>query len=105
MKTTFDFTAIDIYVNRYWCNHVRGQRVFTVNGITICNITEQQEVLNPVANLVLGDCILLDTKFGHNLAKAGMPENWIDVPLVGEFQVVRITPQNNSIELKVRAVL
>jgi hypothetical protein len=56
--------------------------------------------------LLLGDCIHVSFKFGHNTAKKDEPENWVDVHVQGVYKVLKILPdcEMNTIELCVKEV-
>lgn len=102
-----DFTDIDLYPSRYWANFIRGSLVFTIRSLNIEDIFRQEVVLTAKkTHLMTGDCIRIDTKFGHNIARAHEKEHWIDVPLDGLFKVIAIIslPERSEIELKVIAV-
>jgi len=106
LKNIVDFTDIDVYPSRYWVNNKNGQLVFTIRSINIENVAAQAETLGEKnTKIMTGDCIRVDTKFGHNIAKAPN-EEWIDVPLVGVFQVLDFIPHQDTgeLELKVRAI-
>jgi len=102
-----DFTDIDLYPSRYWANFVRGSLVFTIRSLNIEDIFRQEVALmTKKTQLMIGDSIRIDTKFGHNTARAHEREHWIDVPLDGLFKVIDIIPRPelSEIELKVIAI-
>ena len=100
-----DFTDVNLYPKKYWCNTKNGKMIFNIRSFVIENIENQLSVLlTKRTKLMLGDYINVDTKFGHNIAKKNEPENWIDVPVKDVFQVVGIasTKAGNEIILEVK---
>lgn len=105
MSKIIDFTDVDLYPNRYWVNKKNDQLVFTIRALMIERIENQLDVLGgKKTTLMTGDYIHVNTKFGHNIAKEGKSECWIDVPLIGDFKVIDIIAHKDTgeIELKVR---
>jgi hypothetical protein len=69
--------------------------------LIIEDIERQQEtLLSKKTQLLLGDCIKVDFKFGHNIGV--VEEEWIDVYIKGVYKVIEIIPCCNEIELVVR---
>lgn len=101
-----DFTDIDVYP-KYWCNSNKGGKlIFTITSVILEDIERQQSILaKKKTQLILGDCIKLSFKFGHNLSKDKTKENWVDVYVDGIFKVTRIVPgSSNEIELIVKQI-
>ena len=97
---TVDFTDVNIYPRHYWYNIKNGIKKFKVKSFVIESITNQVNVLrNKKTQLLLGDLVKVDTKFGHNIAKKTDTENWIDVPINGYFKVTGIQPLPETDEI------
>jgi len=102
---TVDFTDVNIYPKHYWYNIKNGVKDFKIKSFIIESITSQLNVLlRKKTQLLLGDLIKVDTKFGHNISKKTEPENWIDVSISGYFKVTGIEPlpETNEILLWVK---
>ena len=104
---TVDFYDVDLYPESYWCEMRGGSRVFGFRAFVIEHISQQLDVLiGKKTQLMLGDKIKVNTRFGHNVAPKNSHEHWIDVQVRGDFQVLEILPRpdNDDILLKVRRV-
>lgn len=100
MKTV-DFTDIDLYPKSYRCIVKNGRRTFAIKSLMIEAIDRQQKkLLAKKTQLLLGDYIKVDFKFGHNIGVE--EETWLDVYISGLYKVVGIIPRNNEIELIVK---
>jgi len=75
-----------------------------IRSIIIEDVMRQTEgLLSKKTQLLVGDYIEVDVKFGHNTANK-IHENWIDVRIKGKFKVINIIPNQpfeNEIELVV----
>ena len=98
-----DFTDIDMYPKKYSFNS--ASRDLSIKSLMIENISRQQEVLAAKkTQLILGDVIEVNFKFGHNTAPHETNENWIDVQVKAQYKVIKIIPHSltNEIELVVK---
>lgn len=96
-----DFTDVDMYPKRYWFN----AKEIVVKSLIIEDIKKQKDTLiSKRTQLLVGDAIKVDLKFGHNTEYPYAKENWIDLYVKGIFKVTKIIPRvdTNEIELIVK---
>ena len=102
-----DFRDIDLYPKKYWRNIKDGRERFVIRSLVIEDIERQKDILvAKETHLVLGDAIQVDFRFGHNIAKKGEAEDWIDARVSGVYKVLKIVfhRASNEIELFVNKV-
>jgi len=96
-----DFTDVDMYPKRYWFNN----KELVIKSLMLEDIEKQKDILiSKKIELMLGDAIKVDFKFGHNTEHVYRKENWIDIYVKGVFKVTKIIPRmlTNEIELIVK---
>ena len=80
-----DFTLLDLYPSKY--QYIDGK--VKIKSLILEDIARQAEILKRMnTNVMLGDKIKVDIKFGHFL-----DNKWIDLYVKGIFKVKRIIPR------------
>lgn len=100
---TIDLTDIAVYPRKYKVS----SGGIDVSKLVIEDIDRQRDLLaSKKTQLMLGDGVRVAFKFGHNLSKYSLPENWVDLNVDGVFKILKIIPRMKraEIELEVRKV-